>query len=248
MDSSHLKKTDVFVNSQDTQSLIRTQEWKTFLNTQNFDFSIIQKIDMSSEFPVIFDLAGNKFSVNFRDNRLNYHKKKSSIKNELISRALGAGRLGLRVLDLSAGLGIDSVFLAQLGYQVTAIERNALIYLALNEANKLNSFENKGLGLEFIFSEAKEYLVQSKLNFDVIYFDPMFPDKAKSALPRQEMVLFKNLVGRDEDASEVLELSLSAKGVKRVVVKRPIRAPALLRPQSSIEGKLIRFDIYGVKA
>ena len=232
------------VNTPEAQTLAK--EWNEFLLHNNFDASFVSEIDMSSKHPIIFDHNRNKFSINFVDNKKNYHKKKASIKSELISKALGAGRYGLKVLDLSAGLGIDSVFLAQLGYSVTSVERNPLIYLALNEASAQAAQSGLNLSLKFEFSEALAYLKNNKIAADVVYFDPMFPQKEKSALPRQEMVFFKNLVGNDADAEDVLSAALSVKGIKRVVVKRPIKAPALLKPHSSTEGKLIRFDIYGV--
>ena len=76
----------------------------------------------------------------------------------------------------------------------------------------------------------------------------LFPEKEKSALPRQEMVFFKSLVGADEDAAIVLTKALKLSGIKRVVVKRPLKAPVLYgKPSGSLKGKLIRFDIYGVQ-
>lgn len=189
------------------------------------------------------DLSGNKFKIDFINDKKNYQKIKQSMKKELIARAMGSGRYGDKVLDLSAGLGIDSVFLAQLGFSVTALERNPLIYYALSEAQKQCS----DLDVKFVFSEALEFLQNTQEEFPVIYFDPMFPDKTKSALPRQEMVFFRQMVGADEDAAKVLETSIQRQGARRIVVKRPIKAPWLgdRKPQSSIAGKLIRFDIYG---
>ena len=71
----------------------------------------------------------------------------------------------------------------------------------------------------------------------------MFPDKAKSALPKQEMVLFRHLVGNDMDSEAVLETLL--KSGSRVVVKRPAHAgPIGFKPTNAYESKLIRFDIY----
>jgi 16S rRNA (guanine1516-N2)-methyltransferase len=220
-------------------------EWLQFLNLNRFDFTSIKQIDLRSEFAVMTDLSGNKFSINFNDDRMSYHKKKSTLKQEIIGRAMGAGRHGLKILDLSAGLAIDAVFLCQLGFVVKAIERNPLIYLALKDAiQKVNT----ELNLQFFFGSAQEFLQNSNDKIDVIYFDPMFPEKKKkSARPRQEMVFFKTLVGADEDAEKVLELALASKKASRVVVKRPLQAPFLLKkPESKIEGKLIRFDIYGV--
>lgn len=237
-----------FTNINTTQAQNTAKQWTEFLLHNNFDASFIREIDLTHACPAIFDNDGNKFCINFVDNKQNYHKQKASIKSELISKALGTGRYGLKVLDLSAGLGIDSVFLAQLGYEVTALERNPLIYLALNEAANHAADNGMSLNLKFEFADSLQYLQTSKTEVDVIYFDPMFPEKTKSALPRQEMVFFRNLVGSDDDASQVLEAAMGYKNAKRVVVKRPIKAPQLLKPHSSTEGKLIRFDIYGVRS
>ena len=99
------------------------------------------------------------------------------------------------------------------------------------------------------FADAKVYLTTLKSDFDIIYFDPMFPEKKKSALAKQEMMFFRDFVGSDEDSADVIELILKAKKVKRLVTKRPLKAEPLYRkPIASIKGKLIRFDIYGVQA
>lgn len=240
MDECLLRLKSLFTNINDTDAERKSRQWLVFLEKNNFKTEAIEKIEMSGTSPVIFDKSGNKISIDFINNKLNYHKKKSSIKIELISRAMGGGKYGLNILDLSAGLGIDSVFLAQLGYKVTALERNPLIYLALNDA----LIQKPELSLKFVYGDALDYLKILQINVDLIYFDPMFPEKSKSALPRQEMVLFKKLVGHDEDATEVLGAALDCPTVKRVAVKRPIKAPSLLKPMSSIKGKLIRFDLY----
>ncbi len=220
-------------------------EWQQFLIKHPTDVQSIQKIDFSETFPIIYDTQGRKFSIDFINDFSNYHKKKSSIKTELISKAMGGGKKGLRLLDLSAGLGIDAIFLSQLGYTVTALERNSIIYLALSTAWKKLPTESRKL-IKFIYASAEDFLDQPTEDFDVCYFDPMFPDKKKSALPKQQMILFKQLVGSDEDASQVIEKLLKSKKFSRLVVKRPLKADALFcKPQSCISGKLIRFDIYG---
>lgn len=216
------------------------------MQNQKFDFSTLKEIDLAKDYPVMTDLAGNKFSIDFAGNKKNYSKKKSGLKTELLSKAIGAGRYGKRILDLSAGLGIDAVFLAQMGYEVCAVERNPLIFLALNEASPALG----DLNLKIEFGESESFAASPA---DVIYFDPMFPEKTKSALPRQEMVFFKDLVGNDKDAFDILRAALKNSFARRVVVKRPIKAEPLgglesgLKPQSRVTGKLVRFDIYGVK-
>lgn len=242
---SSLMPVSLFINCDDEEKKQLAKQWQTFLVKEKFDFSNIQKIDFSTENPTVFDSSNNKFCIDFANNKTNYHKKKASIKSEIISKAMGAGKYGLKVLDLSAGLGIDAVFLTQLGYEVTALERNPLVYLCLSHALKQYPIKS----LKFIYGNSKDYLTHHAAGFDVVYFDPMFPEKIKSALPRQEMVFFKNLVGDDADALEVLVQATQLVGIKRVAVKRPLKAANLgLKPFASIDGKLIRFDLYGAKA
>lgn len=220
-------------------------EWQHFLEAHSQienDYEIFYQ-----DYPMIKDSLGNRFQINFNQD-FNYRKTKSSIAKEPLGRSLGAGKLGLRVLDLTAGMGVDTVFLQQLGFNVTAVERNPLIYLALKNAHEKWDSENKS-DLQFVFGDAKAYLSEiSADQFDVAYYDPMFPDKKKSALPKQEMVLFKGLVGADKDIAEVIQLYVESKKVKRLVVKRPLKEAAVeigkIKAAGNIQGKIIRYDIY----
>lgn len=236
-------KLEKLFSSSDGKVPLAARQWQDFLTQHNFSLQFIERIDWSAACPVVIDRDGRKFSIDFENDRKNYAKFKQGLSKELIARALGAGKLGRRVLDLSAGLGIDSVFLAQLGFEVTAVERNPLIYLCLQNA-LMHSVQK--LALQFVFGDSREYLRNiERGQFDVIYFDPMFPEKTKSALPRQEMLFFRSMVGADKDAGETLQLALNSAGIKRIVVKRPIKAPVLLKSSGALKGKLIRFDIYG---
>jgi 16S rRNA (guanine1516-N2)-methyltransferase len=76
----------------------------------------------------------------------------------------------------------------------------------------------------------------------------MFPERAKSASVKKEMVAFHSLVGKDPDADGLLALALAA-AKYRVVVKRPAKAPFLAdaQPNYQLQGKSSRFDIYTIK-
>lgn len=214
--------------------------WKTFLQ-DHFKSENTYKIHFEKNIPTFFDSEGRKFSIDFLGDMANYNKVKSSIHKEPLAKALGSGAKGLKLLDLSAGLGVDSFFLYQLGFSVTAVERNALVYMALQIASEQIP------QIKVVFSDSLQFLDSLKPgDFDVAYFDPMFPEKKKSALPKQEMVLFKNLVGQDEDALAIVDLALEKKLFKRFAVKRPKTAPSFRKPAGSIEGKMIRYDIYGL--
>ncbi|MBL7557439.1 MAG: class I SAM-dependent methyltransferase [Bdellovibrionaceae bacterium] len=206
------------------------------LETTPFDFLLIQH-DRQLE---LFDSEKRRIRIDFDSDKLNYARK--VIAKDPFLRAIGQSRK--RVLDVSAGLAIDSVFLSQHGHDVTAVERNPLLFSLLNHA-KQTSENLKKRNIEFKFGDSSEFVksLASKGKFDCIYFDPMFPDKAKSALPKQEMVLFRQLVGNDLDSEAVLETLL--KFGSRVVVKRPAYAgPIGFKPTNAFESKLIRFDIY----
>ncbi len=233
----------IFIYKTDEQKQ-KARDWQHFLTANKFSFDLIKSIDMTNDNPSIYDQAGRKFCIDFKNDKLNYHKKKASLKSELISKAVGSGRMGMRVFDLTAGLAIDSIFLAQMGYQVEALERNALIYLCLQ-----NALQNETeVHLKIHFGEALEWVQNNKIETDIIYFDPMFPQKKKSALPRQEMLFFKEMVGSDADAENVFTEILNLKKIKRIVVKRPLSAPAFKKPNGQLAGKLIRYDIYGAQS
>ncbi len=80
---------------------------------------------------------------------------------------------------------------------------------------------------------------------DVVYLDPMYPHRQKSAMVKKEMRVFQTLVGADDDADGLLEPARRL-AKKRIVVKRPDYAPPLagIATQSAVETKSHRFDIY----
>ncbi|MGZ3769217.1 MAG: class I SAM-dependent methyltransferase [Bdellovibrio sp.] len=193
------------------------------------------------------DLEKRLLEIDFDKNHLDYERKGHRGKNELIAKALGVAKGCRRILDLSVGLGIDSVFLTQLGFQVVGVERSPVLYALLKEAFAKTRKEYLK-SYELHFADSLQFLKENKgkLAVDSIYFDPMYPHKKKSALPKQEMVVFRDLVGHDEDAAAVLKEALTWP-VQRVVVKRPIQAEELMPGvRHSYEGKVVRYDTYVV--
>ena len=80
---------------------------------------------------------------------------------------------------------------------------------------------------------------------EVVYLDPMYPHRQKSALVKKEMRVFQSLVGADEDADGLLAPA-RALATKRVVVKRPDYAEPLagIAAQAAVTTKSHRFDLY----
>ena len=165
-----------------------------------------------------------------------------------LARAMG--KKARRIVDATTGLAHDALLLAAMGYHVTAIERNpicaALVRDGLDRLAAAKNPAHPALGrLQLLCADARTELPRLTPRPDVIYLDPMFPPKRKrSAAVNKEMRLLRALVGDDEDAQELLQISLGCAN-ERVVVKRPEHAPPLRpNPMICFSGKLVRYDVY----
>lgn len=194
--------------------------------------------------------APGPVSVNFISGKYAHRRKYGGGKGQLIAKAIGLASLkSPTVLDLTAGLGQDAFVLACLGCTVTMIERSpiiaALVQDAMNRA--LNDSFFSTLKLQLIVSESLNHLkVLSHSDYpDVIYIDPMFPARTKSALVKKEMRILREIVGEDTDAAMLLNAACKI-AKKRVVVKRPRLAPHLdeHKPDLIYRGESSRFDVY----
>ncbi len=173
-----------------------------------------------------------------------------------IAKAVGLkGGANPDVLDATGGLGRDAFVLASLGCKVSLVERSpvvaALLDDGLNRAKKDGEIGAlTGERLRLIHADAIEWMnALDESDFpEVVYLDPMFPHRSKSALVKKEMRLLQQLLGGDPDADALLPTALRI-ARKRVVVKRPDSAPYLaeMSPTTSIHSKKHRFDVY-VKA
>ncbi len=167
--------------------------------------------------------------------------------NELIAKAVGIKKnFRPTIVDTTAGLGGDALVLTALGCQVTMIERSPIVAALLRDGLERakqaapEQFEQ----LELLEGDAKQILTTLH-DIDVAYLDPMFPVRTKSALVKKEMRVLKEIVGEDQDSSELLEVTLSM-AKKRVVVKRPLYAETLSdqKPDITYKGRATRFDVY----
>lgn len=191
-------------------------------------------------------------TVDFASDALTFRRLHGGGKKEAIAKAVGLkGQDSLHVLDATAGLGRDAFVLASLHCKVDMIERSpvvaALLQDGLNRA-ALNPELAKWLPtrMQLLHGVAIDLLNNWQGHRpDVVYLDPMFPHRKKSAAVKKEMRLFQQLLGPDEDADLLLEPAL-ALAKKRVVVKRPSGAPFLAgkKPQIEMLGKANRFDVY----
>ncbi len=202
--------------------------------------------------------------IDFIQDATHYRRRNPLGRNDLLAKALGWSKGNRQVIDATLGLAEDAVFMAQLGFIVTGIEQNPYLYRVLAQSLQqakgwLNeSFVNKN---EFQYLDRLYWLNGDSIQLlpeikdaDVIYLDPMFPEKKKSSLPRKEMQIFKSLIGEPQNEIQLLEVALSV-AKDRVVVKRPLKGPAIGSEESkpkhrithSFLGKAIRYDMYSVR-
>ena len=149
---------------------------------------------------------------------------------------------GMRILDVTGGWGRDATLLARCGAEVVVLERQPVMAALL--ADGLERLGSGPLQLSLIHADALDYLsgLTPEDYPDVIYIDPMHPERRKSALVKKDMQALQRLFGADADAQLLIATAIE-KTRKKVVVKWPQGLP-LLQPNESMPGKTVRFDIY----
>ena len=154
----------------------------------------------------------------------------------------------LQVLDLTGGWGVDGFTLACHGQCVTLLEHNPVVFAivdyALARYASVHGYES--VSIEMIKANASDYLRATKAHgeYDCIYLDPMFPAHKSSAKPAKEMQILQALTD-NLDIEDCFEMALQI-AHRRVVVKRPLKAPTLgeQKPDVVYREKTIRFDVY----
>jgi 16S rRNA (guanine1516-N2)-methyltransferase len=197
--------------------------------------------------------------VDFLSGVNNHRRRFGGGNGQAIAKAVGvSGRFYPTVLDMTAGLGGDSFVLASLGCTVKLFERNPVIaclladgitraHQVIDQSNSLVDIMNR-----FAFTEADSLSLLDKPigsdDYDVVYLDPMFPNRSKSAKVKKEMQAFQKIVGPDSDADVLVDKALQLARY-RVVIKRPVVAGYLAdrKPSYSLSGKNTRFDIFALQ-
>lgn len=203
----------------------------------------------------LLDLAQKmQLSVDFIHGALGHRKKYGGGRGQTIAKAVGIkqGKPLPHVLDATAGLGKDSYVLACLGCKIDMLERSPIVAALLADG-----IARASLNVEFADMMQQGFSLhnQDALSYldaidddkpDVIYLDPMYPEKKKSASVKKNMQMLQKLLGHDLDADQLLDVALD-KAQQRVVVKRPKGAPTLRtsrQPTLAYESKSTRYDTY----
>jgi len=190
--------------------------------------------------------------VDFGSARMRHRRRSAA--NEAVGRAVGVRKGKLpRVLDATAGLGRDAFVLADMGCSLALCEREIvlaeLLHFGLQAARSSEDQWLRAVAerIELWPGDCLTVPSSKLADVDVIYLDPMFPQRDKSALVKKEMAVLKLLLGdpNDQEPAALLRWARS-QPVSRVVVKRPSKAPPVAgtTPSHAITGKAVRYDVY----
>lgn len=200
---------------------------------------------------------GMELSCDFRD--LLPRVRADRIGRELLVRAARVRRTGSgegghpTCVDATAGLGTDGFLLAAAGFHVLLCEADPVIGVLLADA-VARAADDPDLAaiaarVHVLESDSVAVLAALPEPFrapDVVYLDPMFPERRKSAAVKKKFQLLHRLERPcgDVEAERLLAAAIAA-GPRKVVVKRPAKGPHLAgaKPSHAISGKAVRFDV-----
>ena len=151
-------------------------------------------------------------------------------------------------VDATAGLGEDALLLAAAGFAVTLCERDPVIAALLADA-----LARAAADVRLAEAVARMTLVPGDATVtlrsldhapDVVFLDPMFPERRRRAATNKKLQLFQRLERPCEDEETLMQAAIDARP-RKVVVKRPLKGPHLagVKPSSSLSGKVVRYDV-----
>ena len=126
--------------------------------------------------------------VDFVGGTMAHRRKFGGGRGEAVAKAVGIKGSELpTVIDATAGLGRDAFVLASIGCQVRLVERHPVVFLLLQDG--LNrAYQDEEIGemlqqnLHLLNVHHINELDPNTDYADVVYLDPMYPHKQKSAL------------------------------------------------------------------
>lgn len=233
-------------------SLFASQHQLPLLNEKDKSFEL--QLIFGDERIELYDRQLNtSVYVDFVTGALAHRQQFGGGRGQAIAKAIGLKQgKNPSVLDVTAGLARDAYILATLGCRMTLVEKSPILSILIQDGI------NRGLEHEQstpMLSDHFDIHNQDAINFlkniekeqlpDIIYLDPMFPERKKSALVKKDMQILQHLLGKDENSEALLDTALNY-ARERVVVKRPVHAPCLTetKPATSIHSKKTRYDIY----
>ena len=152
-------------------------------------------------------------------------------------------------VDMTAGLGEDSFLLAGAGCKVIMFEQDEVIASLSEDAIKRGK-ENPEIKdivdrMTLIKGDSIEGVKSLDVIPDIVYLDPMFPQRQKSGLIKKKFQIIHELEKPCSNGADLLNAAISTKA-KKIIVKRPQKGENLvdIKPNYTISGKAIRYDVY----
>lgn len=160
-------------------------------------------------------------------------------------------------IDATAGFGEDSLLLAAAGFTVDLYEQDCVIAALLKDAldraaddpvlaaavtrMRLHAGEDSIAGLRHTAGLIEQDELAAP---DVVYLDPMFPGRTKSAAVKKKFQLLHHLEQPCADEGTLVEAALAVHP-RKVVIKRPVKGPLLagVKPSYQLAGKAVRYDV-----
>ena len=171
------------------------------------------------------------------------------LSRELLVRAAKIKHLSSAptLVDATAGLGEDSFLLAAAGFSVRLYENDQVIAEllrdALRRARAVPELADIVSRMRLFAEDSLAALPNLAEAPDVIFLDPMFPARTKSALVKKKFQLLQQLERPCPDEAALLQAAIAARP-RKIVIKRPLKGPYLagVKPDYSLAGKAIRCD------
>lgn len=151
-------------------------------------------------------------------------------------------------VDATAGLGEDALLLAAAGFEVTLVERDPTIFAlladALDRAGRADTLAGPVARMHLVQGDSLQVLASLPEPPDVVYLDPMFPARRKSAAVKKKFQLLHQLEAPCAEQEGLLAAACAA-APRKVVMKRPAKGEPLAgrRPSYVIRGKSVRYDV-----
>jgi len=231
-----------------------------FAEAKNYDFILqfsTSKIQLATiEKAPLFNKFGPVFA-DFVSGIADYRRRhgKYTPKSPIIRAVSVPGKTfeETHVVDATGGLGIDSFTLAFMGFKVTLIERDPIIFTLLQDGFQrgLQCKEIKAVlsKITLVNEDSFDYLKRVYGNGkdtidmpDVIYLDPMYPHRDKVALPKKTMILARRFLPQTAGLEEFLEFTRHYCKHK-VVLKRPYYETSENPDTKKFKGRSTSFEI-----
>ena len=193
-------------------------------------------------------LVGDGMELRGDFSRMLPRLRQGRLQQELLVKAARIrGAEAPTAVDCTAGLGEDSLLLAAAGFAVTLFERDQTIAALLADALERAAADPRlaeAVGrMTLVAGNSITGLATLPEPPDVVYLDPMFPARTKSAAVKKKFQLLHHLEQPCEEEEALVAAALAAQP-RKVVIKRPAKGPYLagIKPSYSIDGKAVRYD------